>query len=52
MECDDEYWENPDPEQAFKQPSGKPSKLSYFILYLKLDQILGFALRTIVSRPF
>ena len=33
---------------AFKQPEGKPSILSYFICSIKLFQILGFALRTIV----
>ena len=48
-ECDDEYWSPQNPEDAFKQPQGKPSKLSYFIAYLKLSQILAFALRTIVS---
>ena len=48
-ECDDEYWSPPDPKDAFKQPPGKPSKMSYFIAYLKLSQILAFALRTIVS---
>ena len=48
-ECDDEYWSPLDPKDAFKQPPGKPSKLSYFIAYLKLSQILAFALRTIVS---
>jgi hypothetical protein len=49
VECDDEYWSPPDPKDAFKQPPGKPSKMSYFIAYLKLSQILAFALRTIVS---
>ena len=48
-ECDDEYWSPSDPKEAFKQPPGKPSKMSYFIAYLKLSQILAFALRTIVS---
>jgi hypothetical protein len=48
-ECDDEYWSPQDPGDAFKQPPGKPSKMSYFIAYLKLSQILAFALRTIVS---
>lgn len=48
-ECDDEYWVHPDPEQAFKQPAGKPSVMSYFICFLKLNQILAFALRTIYS---
>lgn len=49
VECDDEYWSPEDPKDAFTQPPGKPSKMSYFIAYLKLSQILAFALRTIVS---
>jgi len=49
VECDDEYWAPTDPKDAFKQPPGKPSKMSFFIAYLKLSQILAFALRTIVS---
>ena len=49
MEVDDEYWENEhEPEQAFKQPPGKPSHLSYFVSLIKLIQILAVALRTIV----
>ncbi|KAJ8077247.1 Gypsy retrotransposon integrase-like protein 1 [Marasmius tenuissimus] len=48
-DCDDEYWENPDPELAFKQPPDKPSSISCFILYLKLCEILAFALRTLYS---
>lgn len=48
-DCDDEYWSTPDLKDAFKQPPGKPSKMSYFIAYLKLSQILAFALRTIYS---
>ena len=48
VDCDDEYWSHPDPAQSFKQPAGKPSTLSYFISSIKLNQILGFALRTIV----
>jgi hypothetical protein len=50
MEIDDEYWENEhEPDQAFKQPAGKPSVLSYFVSLIKLIQILAVALRTIVS---
>ncbi|OBZ66208.1 hypothetical protein A0H81_13860 [Grifola frondosa] len=49
LECDDEYWENPDPSLAFKQPPGKPSKVTYFNCGLRLNQILAFALRTIYS---
>lgn len=52
-EVDDEYWENEqDPEQAFKQPPGKPSLLSYFVCFIKLNQILAVALRTIVSHVY
>lgn len=48
-ECDDEYWSHPDPEQAFKQPPGTPSSIAFFNCYIRLHQILAFALRTIVS---
>ncbi|EIW84587.1 hypothetical protein CONPUDRAFT_163668 [Coniophora puteana RWD-64-598 SS2] len=47
--CDDEYWEHPDPEQAFKQPPGNPSYVAYFVSAIKLSQVLAFALRTIYS---
>ena len=50
VECDDEYWTSEDPKLAWKQPSGKPSYVAYFIAVLRLNQILAFALRTIVSR--
>ncbi|ESK86699.1 hypothetical protein Moror_10946 [Moniliophthora roreri MCA 2997] len=49
LECDDEYWETEDPEQAFKQPPGKPSILSFFVTFLKLIDIIGFAQRTLYS---
>ncbi|TCD69092.1 hypothetical protein EIP91_008734 [Steccherinum ochraceum] len=58
VECDDEYWElsdHSDPEKAhvkmvaFKQPPGKPSKITYFNCFLRLNQILAFALRTVYS---
>ena len=48
MECDDEYWINPDPNLAFKQPEGKPSTVVFFNCALRLAQIHAFALRTIV----
>ena len=48
IECDDEYWTNEDPTQAWKQPPGKPSVVAYFNCILRLNQILAFALRTIV----
>ena len=50
LEVDDDYWEHPDASQAFKQPPGMPSSISFFNCFLKLTQILAFALRTIVSR--
>ena len=48
LDVDDEYWFPEDPSQAFQQPPGKPSKISYFISTLKLNTILARALRTIV----
>ncbi|KAG7086804.1 hypothetical protein E1B28_002730 [Marasmius oreades] len=49
VECDDEYWDQPDPEQNFKQPSGKPCIVSGYVQMLKLVDIFGFAQRTIYS---
>ncbi|KAF5339474.1 hypothetical protein D9758_015322 [Tetrapyrgos nigripes] len=47
VQCDDEYWEHPDPELAFKQPPGRPSKLVYLITFLRLLDILNIAQKTI-----
>ncbi|KAJ7772586.1 fungal-specific transcription factor domain-containing protein [Mycena maculata] len=49
IECDDIYWENSDPEKAFKQPSGIPSVLAYLTCYIKLLDILGFAQKTLYT---
>ncbi|KAF7428246.1 hypothetical protein PC9H_007467 [Pleurotus ostreatus] len=49
LEVDDEYWCNPDPELAFKQPPGKMSKITTFNLLLKLGEILAVALRVLYS---
>ena len=49
IEVDDEYWENPDPALAFKQPEGKPSKLSFFLSLLKLTEIHYATQRAFVS---
>ncbi|KAJ7287859.1 fungal-specific transcription factor domain-containing protein [Mycena rebaudengoi] len=49
MEVDDEYWDHPDPEQAFKQPSGKPSLLTFFICHIRLSEILGSTLRRLYA---
>ncbi|THH12666.1 hypothetical protein EW146_g7482 [Bondarzewia mesenterica] len=46
MDCDDEFWTRPDPEKAFKQPTGKPSTMSFFINMLKLTEIQNIALNT------
>jgi hypothetical protein len=48
IECDDEYWDHPDPELRFKQPPGKPSKVSYFVHILKLKKIHLRAIRSLV----
>ena len=47
VNCDDEYWDHPDPEQRFKQPENKPSLTASFLLTIKLNQILSYCLRTI-----
>uniref|UniRef100_A0A8H7XZE5 Transcription factor domain-containing protein n=1 Tax=Psilocybe cubensis TaxID=181762 RepID=A0A8H7XZE5_PSICU len=49
IECDDEYWETDDPEQAFRQPEGKPCTITAFVCFIKLVEILGFALRTLYT---
>lgn len=51
IDCDDEYWENPDPALAFKQPEGKPSKMSFFLSLLKLTEIHYATQRAFVSFP-
>ncbi|KIK55569.1 hypothetical protein GYMLUDRAFT_248605 [Collybiopsis luxurians FD-317 M1] len=47
--CDDEYWETPNPDDAFKQPENTPSKLTFWVHYIKLMEILGFAQHSIYS---
>ncbi|KAF8913636.1 fungal-specific transcription factor domain-containing protein [Mucidula mucida] len=49
IEVDDEYWENPDPSQAFRQPQGKPSKGLYYTSFLKLNQLMAKCLRILYS---
>ncbi|KAJ7496083.1 fungal-specific transcription factor domain-containing protein [Mycena galericulata] len=49
LEVDDEYWEHPDPEQAFKQPPGKPSLVTYFVCHIRLCEILGSTLRRLYA---
>jgi hypothetical protein len=50
IEVDDEYWDHPDPARRFQQPPGNPSRIASFIYMIKLSQILGYALRTVVSK--
>uniref|UniRef100_A0A8H8CP76 Transcription factor domain-containing protein n=1 Tax=Psilocybe cubensis TaxID=181762 RepID=A0A8H8CP76_PSICU len=49
VECDDEYWETDDPQNAFQQPDNKPCKISSFIRLIKLTEILSMALRTLYA---
>ena len=43
--CDDEYWQA---EDAFKQPEHSPSYMTFWIHYIKLIELIGFAQRSIV----
>ncbi|KAF9078420.1 fungal-specific transcription factor domain-containing protein [Rhodocollybia butyracea] len=47
--CDDEYWpgEPLKPTEDFKQPPQKKSYLTFWIHYIKLMEIVGFAQRSI-----
>ncbi|KAJ7925130.1 fungal-specific transcription factor domain-containing protein [Mycena leptocephala] len=49
IECDDEFWENEDPTKAFVQPEGKPSRITFFNCYLRLNNILAFCLKLLYS---
>ncbi|SJL11564.1 uncharacterized protein ARMOST_14969 [Armillaria ostoyae] len=50
IECDDEYWEiGPDGQVHFNQPSGKPSKISYFNASIKLSEIMSVVMKTSYS---
>ncbi len=49
IECDDEYWTHLDPSQAFQQPPGKPSNVTFSNTFIRLLKIEAFASRTIVS---
>uniref|UniRef100_A0A0W0EYG1 Xylanolytic transcriptional activator regulatory domain-containing protein n=1 Tax=Moniliophthora roreri TaxID=221103 RepID=A0A0W0EYG1_MONRR len=49
IDCDDEFWENSNPDLAFKQPPNTPSRSVAFILLVKLYDICAFAMRTIYS---
>ncbi|KAK7013653.1 Zn(2)-C6 fungal-type domain-containing protein [Favolaschia claudopus] len=47
LEVDDEYWEHP--THPFKQPSGRPSRIAFFNVLMRLNHILGWCLVSIYS---
>ncbi|KAF8992795.1 fungal-specific transcription factor domain-containing protein [Cyathus striatus] len=49
IECDDEYWEHPDPKQRFKQPTDVPSTVTAFNQHLRITKIVAFAMSTVYS---
>ncbi|KAF9068619.1 fungal-specific transcription factor domain-containing protein [Rhodocollybia butyracea] len=49
IDCDDEYWVQENPEDCFKQPPDKPSKITFVIRFIEASVILSHALRTIYS---
>ncbi|KAK1221337.1 Gypsy retrotransposon integrase-like protein 1 [Marasmius sp. AFHP31] len=57
LDCDDEYWvwerqgerDDAAPDQEFKQPEDKPSRLSYWVTFLKLLDIVSFAQKTLYA---
>ena len=52
IDCDDEYWIPSDGGVPFKQPPRIPSKITFFNLSNKLNQITSLVLRTIVSSQY
>ncbi|KAJ7114536.1 hypothetical protein C8R43DRAFT_961308 [Mycena crocata] len=46
---DDEFMENPDPDQAFKQPPGKPSLVTYFVHHIRLCELLDSTIRRLYA---
>ncbi|PIL36105.1 transcription factor [Ganoderma sinense ZZ0214-1] len=49
LEVDDEFWENEDPELAFRQPDGKPALVSCFVHWIKLSHVVAYALKTLYT---
>ncbi|KAF7377241.1 Zn(2)-C6 fungal-type domain-containing protein [Mycena sanguinolenta] len=47
LEVDDEYWEHP--THPFQQPSGAPSRVTFFNTLMRLNHILGFCLKGLYS---
>ncbi|KAG7449923.1 uncharacterized protein BT62DRAFT_944522 [Guyanagaster necrorhizus] len=42
LECDDAFWNHPDPTLNFTQPSQQPSQISFFVYLLKLVNIMSY----------
>ncbi|KAJ6479497.1 fungal-specific transcription factor domain-containing protein [Mycena vitilis] len=51
IECDDEFWvtEVEDPAKAWAQPAGRPSQITFFNCYLRLNNLLAFALKMLYT---
>ncbi|KAK0486420.1 fungal-specific transcription factor domain-containing protein [Armillaria novae-zelandiae] len=47
LECDDMFWDHPDPAQNFAQPSEQPSEISFFVNLLKLVNIMSYIKDTV-----
>ncbi|PBK95800.1 hypothetical protein ARMGADRAFT_1077331 [Armillaria gallica] len=47
LECDDIYWNHPDPARRFRQPADRPSSLSFFVCLLKLVNTIAYVKRSI-----
>jgi hypothetical protein len=52
LEVDDDFWENDDPQLAFRQPPDKPSTIAVFNLWLRLTDFTASALHSFVSYIF
>jgi hypothetical protein len=48
VEIDDEYWENDNAALVFQQPPTKSALIASFNCFIKLSQIMAFALGTLV----
>ncbi|KIL66457.1 hypothetical protein M378DRAFT_75140 [Amanita muscaria Koide BX008] len=48
-ECDDEFWEHPDPSRCFDQPENKVSYMAYYTCFLRLVKILAKVMRYVYS---
>ncbi|KAJ7080234.1 fungal-specific transcription factor domain-containing protein [Mycena epipterygia] len=49
IECDDEFWQNAEPACTFNQPAGKPSRITSFNCFIRLNNILAFSLKMLYS---